>query len=134
MSTFKLICIGIAVVLVLALILFACDVDKWLDNSVVTFIPYLTVKNYLLFHHVVYNGEAYYMLDSEYDLPDKVVPFSEKVTVILVDEDGDAYDPEREEEAYLYKNDEDKMYLYFDSAKYTKDKSKALKALGLSDE
>ena len=133
MSTFKLICIGIAVVLVLPLLLIGCDLDG-ADNSAVAYIPYDKINQYLLFHHIVYDGEDYYIMDTdEYDVPDEYVPFGDSVYVTLVDKDGEPYDPERREEAFTYQNDEEKMYLYYISAKYTKDKSKASKALGLSD-
>ena len=72
------------------------------------------------------------MLDSEYDVPKEYIPFAEdKIYVTLVDEEGDAYLEGEQEEAYLYQNDRDKIYIYFQSAPYTKDKSLALKSLGL---
>lgn len=104
----------------------------YVDNSAVSHIPYDDIKSLLMFHHIVYEGTDYYMLDSEYDVPKEYIPFAEdKIYITLVDEEGDAYVEGEQEEAYLYQNDRDKIYIYFQSAPYTKDKSLALKSLGL---
>ena len=46
---------------------------------------------------------------------------SEKVYITIVDSDGEAYDKSIKEEAWIYKNDEDVLFIYFQSAPFTRD-------------
>ncbi|MBR7033517.1 MAG: hypothetical protein IKI03_07815 [Clostridia bacterium] len=75
-------------------------------------ISYEDRVKWLMFDHIVYNGDSYYQVH-----PAKV-PFKHcngKIMVQLVDKKGIPYDKDRFEEAYLYDGDTDATYIYVSS-------------------
>ncbi len=79
----------------------------------------------LQYDHISFDGEQYYFLSDYEDIPEAFIPFGDSVKVQIVDKNGLPYDTNRFEEALTYKNDDKLVYLYFQSAYFTKDISKA---------
>ena len=121
-------CLLLTLIICASFLLVACEA---VDNSAISNISYDSIKDLLMFHHIVYDGTDYYMLDGEFDVPKEFKPFGDKIYVTLVDEEGEAYAEDKQEEAFLYQNDSDKIYIYYQSAPFTKDKKLALKSLDL---
>ena len=80
---------------------------------------------FIQYHHISYNGVQYYYLDSDIEIPNEYIPFGDSVKVQVVDKDGIPYNEDLFEEAFTYRNDDRIIYLYFQSAVFTKDTSKA---------
>lgn len=88
----------------------------------INFVSYENIRDGYKYDHIVYNGVPYYYLASDYNVPDEYISFdSEKVYITIVDSDGEAYDKSIKEEAWIYKNDEDVLFIYFQSAPFTRD-------------
>ena len=104
------------------------------DNTVINFISYDDIRQFILYDHIICDGIPYYILGNKNDIPDKYVPFSSEIVyVTLVDAEGDAYDKNRKEEGWLYQNDNDRLYIYFGSMVFTKDKRLASNRYGFND-
>ena len=72
-------------------------------------ISYESRISYLLFDHIVYNGDSYYPV-----VDPSEIPYSHrngKITVQIVDKNGIPYDKDRFEEAYLYDGDTEAIYI-----------------------
>ncbi len=77
-------------------------------------VPYDFVSQFLFFDHISYNGEDYYLLDSDNSISDNLVPdTSKKLQVTLVNSQGEAYDGEKTEECWGVANDEACNYIYY---------------------
>ena len=115
-------CVIILFFVLLSAIILPESYNKWMINIV----SYENIRDYYKYDHVVYNGTAYYYLKSDINVPEEYIPFStQKISVILVDEDGNPYDKNRTEEAWTYIGDEKLLFIYFQSAPFTRDKSLA---------
>lgn len=89
-------------------------------------LPYDYVMQYILYDHIVYNGVDYYITDP--DIPDYIRKGNftvEQDCIILVDAHGVPYDEEHAEDAWIFANDPDVMYLKFNSGTYTRIKELA---------
>ena len=71
-------------------------------------------------HHIVYNGEHYYFHGSEEDVDEGMYLLGDDIRVTLVDKTGKPYMAGRTELAYLYNNDPDAKYVYFDGGSWKK--------------
>lgn len=100
-------------------------------------LPYDTIMQYLLYDHIQYNGVDYYLLEG--DLPEHLsdgiyLRFAvAEDSVVLVDKDGVPYDEDRAEDAWIFDNDPEIIYLEFNSATYTRDKELALPIYEFND-
>lgn len=80
---------------------------------------YDTVKLYLLYDHIHYNGACYYQIDPD-DIPAEIKKgerISKDVFVVLVDRFCNPYDEERMEPA-MRSTDAEVGYLWFDSGEF----------------
>jgi len=85
---------------------------------------YNIVRRFHRFHHLEYNGDAYYILADSSAIPEEFIAFGDDVvSVILVDRNGEPYDEDRSEEARTYQNDTERLFLFYQSDPYTKDLS-----------
>ena len=89
-------------------------------------IPYHFSKYFLMYDCILYDGNLYYFTEK---IPDLKVNFSEKVPVNLVEGESFVYS-EHIEYAHTYIGDSETMYLYFDSATFTSDKTIAIPTYG----
>jgi len=97
-------------------------------NSVNKLTSYEDIRQYLLYDHIIYNGTPYYIAANQSPAlsEDSYLVHETVHDVIIVDEDGNPYDAERKEEALIYPNsDQEIIYVYFNSAYYTRNKSLA---------
>ncbi len=105
----------------LLFILFICVSDT-IGDEAKPYIPYSLIQHFNFQHHISYNGYDYYLIGS--GVPDEYYPFaSEPVKVTLVDKNGTPYDEERTEEAWVYENDTEGWFIFYNSDPYTRDKS-----------
>lgn len=119
---FKMLLITIIVVSIYISLVSGFLPNLW-NNKITRLLPYDFVIQFLCYDHIVYNGEHYYLL-GDYDIPDEFIPFSsESIYVTIVDGEGKPFDESRKEEAWTYVGDDEMIYIYFGSAKYTKNKS-----------
>lgn len=83
-------------------------------------IRYGFAKYLMLEDHIVYNGEHYYFHGSEEDADEGMYLLGDEIRVTLVDKTGKPYIANRTEPAYLYNNDPDAKYVYFDGGSWKK--------------
>jgi hypothetical protein len=96
---------------------------------------YDKIKKQMLFDHIVYEGTPYYLAsESPTGLSeDKNLLIDETVKITIVDKNGIPYDAVRTEDAWVFVNDPDRLYVYYGSAYYTRDTSLASKHYGFED-
>ena len=105
--------------------LFLYDPPSW------TILSYETIKKYTMYDHIIYEDTEYYLMKQSVNLPDEFIPFAdETVQVLLVDKRGKPYNEKKAEEAWLYENDIDKIFIYYGSTPYTKEKALASEHYG----
>ncbi len=75
----------------------------------------------MLHDHIRYNGEDYYFMNDQSDAY-RYIDESTEYEVVIIEGDGDVHSS-RTYTAYAYIGDEELEYLYFNSAKYTKNLS-----------
>ena len=96
-------------------------------------LPYSIVKQYLLYDHITYHGVDYYLMDQAPLSDDHDEGFVKgEVYVVLVNQEGVPYKDSQMEPAWLLANDPDTLYIYFNSAYYTRDKSLASEMYGFN--
>ncbi len=117
--------ISTLLIILLVFLLIFCSCDYSLKSKKINLIPYSVMRDNLMFHHIEYDGTAYYLLGVTRSVPDEYILFGDEISVVLVDENGKAYNQDRTEKAWLYQNDENKTYIYYGSAAYTKNKNHA---------
>ena len=94
-------------------------------------LPYETVRDMILFDHIVYDGTPYYLAANSPHLSEiQVLQIDEVVKIAIVDENGNPYDAARNEDAWAFVKDPDRVYLYYGSAYYTRDTSLASEHYG----
>ena len=124
MSTKKfwllLIPLFIAIIPYLVFFLIVCVSDT-IGDEASPFIPYSVIEHMNFQHHISYNGYDYYLIGG--GVPDEYSLFGDKVEVTLVDKSGKPYKEYRVEEAWLYLNDTEGWFLFYNSDAYTRDKS-----------
>ena len=105
------------------------------NDFIVDMLPYEIVKQYLLYDHITYNGVDYYLAKPGIIPPDVDNGhfITEDVYIVLVDKDSVPYEENRKETAWLYENDPEAMYIYFNSADYTRSKSLASECYGFAE-
>ncbi len=103
--------------LVFFLIVFVSDT---IGDEASPFIPYSVIQNLNFQHHISYNGHDYYLIGG--GVPDEYSLFGDKVEVTLVDKSGKPYNEDRVEEGWLYRNDTEEWFLFYNSDPYTRDK------------
>ena len=75
----------------------------------------------MLHDHIRYNGEDYYFMNDQSDAY-WYIDESTEYEVVIIEGDGDVHSS-RTYTAYAYEDDKDLDYLYFNSARYTKNLS-----------
>ena len=83
-------------------------------NNIDKLVSYEDVRQYLLYDHIIYNGTPYYIVDESPDLSeDGRLVYETFCDVIIVDKDGNPYDAERKEEAWIFPDtDPEIIYIY----------------------
>ncbi len=121
----RIVLLTVALILTFSFVLCGCE----------KLLAYETIRDRLLFDHIVYDGTPYYLADESPDglSEDKVLRIEETVKITIVDENGTPYDAERTEDAWVFVNDPDRIFVYYGSAYYTRDTSKASKHYGFSE-
>ena len=128
-----IVCGGI--VLNIALAYFTLGISLYDENfePVYHLMPAQRVSNWLLYHHIEYNGEDYYYAETDI-MPDGVIPdFSQKIEVVLADSKCKPYGNDKSFEAYFCENDEEHTYIYYDSACFVNDIDLAVKEMYKGD-
>lgn len=101
------------------------------DPMAGTILPYEIIKKYTMYDHIIYENTEYYIMKQSASVPDEFIPFvDETVQVLLVDKSGKPYNEKKAEEAWLYANDNDKLFIYCGSTPYTKEKALASEHYG----
>ncbi len=121
----RILLLALAFILTFSIILCGCE----------KLLSYETIRDRLLFDHIVYEGTPYYLAcESPKGLSeDKNLLIDETVKITIVDKNGIPYDAERTEDAWIFVNDPDKIYVYYGSAYYTRDTSLASKHYGFEN-
>lgn len=121
----RILLLTVALILTFSFVLCGCE----------KLLAYEAIRDRLLFDHIVYDGTPYYLAHESPDglSEDKVLRIEETVKIKIVDENGSPYDAERTEDAWIFVNDPDRIYVYYGSAYYTRDTSKASKHYGFSE-
>ena len=94
-------------------------------NNIDKLVSYEDVRKFLLYDHIIYNGTPYYITENSPDLSeDGRLVYETFCDVIIVDKNSNPYDAERKEEAWIFPDtDPEIIYIYFNSAYYTRDTS-----------
>lgn len=104
------------------------------EDWMIYLVSYENIRDNFKYDHIEYDGTSYYYLKTDYSVPSEFIPFdSERVYINIVDNDGDAYDENRKEEARIYVNDKERLFIYFQSAPFTKNKRYAAEFYGFDD-
>lgn len=115
-------------------------------DPIAKILPYDAIYQFGLYDHIQYNGVDYYLMENSDAIPDHIIggsPMpkgggmivnitSDDMFVVLVDNNGVAYDEDRKEKAWRYENDVDVEYLHFNSAYYSRHKELALPIYGFT--
>ena len=124
----------VAIVLSVIIMVGILEMLLILPDIMAEILPYSIVKQYLLYDHIAYDGVDYYLMDHapSSDVRDgKFV--ANDVYVVLVNQEGVPYKGSQKEPAWLLANDPDTLYIYFNSAYYTRDKSRASEMYGFNN-
>lgn len=94
-------------------------------ESFYSILPYNNVDHWLLYDHIEYNGVDYFWYEADLR-PDNVIPdFGKEIDISIVNSKCEPYDETRFGTAYLCQNDDNNIYIYYDSCYFVSDKSLA---------
>ena len=116
-----IVCAAIVSNLVLAYLAFNLIIDIINYEPLYHYLPADKVDQFLLYDHIEYNGEDYYLAESDF-MADNIIPdFSEEVEVVIADSNCKAYGDGKTYIGYFCQNDDDHSYMYYGSAYYVND-------------